>query len=317
MTNNTSSFKHLFGPVPSRRFHRSLGIDLNPPKTCSLDCIFCQLGPTTNLTSQIDEYVPVAEVIGELKQWLYRGEQADYLTFAGSGEPTLHSGIETVIGFLRHHSSIPIAVLTNGTLLFDETVRRRISGADVIKVTCSAWDESSFIRLHRPCAGVTFDRLVQGVMSLRDEFRGQLWLEVLIIDGINSDSDSIQRLAAQTREFAADRIHLNTCVRPPSEPSLRACSPAFLQSLLPHFGPKAEVIAEYSSNVTPTQTVHEQTIVDLLKRRPCTAEQLAGSLGLHPNELSKHLGSLVASHRIKLSSEASGSYFIINSQECL
>lgn len=308
-------FRHLFGPVPSRRFRRSPGIDVTPHKTCSLDCLFCQLGHTTNHTTQVAEYVPASEIASELEQWLSLGKSADYLTFAGSGEPTLYAGLGALIEFLRHRSPIPIAVLSNGTLLFEPSVRAAITGADVVKVSCSAWDEPSFRRLNRPSGGITFEKLVQGITQFRDEFRGQLWLEVMIIEGVNSNPDAIGKLAAQARAFRAERIHLNTCVRPPADPGLCACSNGFLQSLLPQFGPTAEVIADYSVNLISTQSIEEQTIVDLLKRRPCTADQMAASLGVHPNELAKHLGALIQSHRIKVVSEQNNSYYVINSEK--
>ena len=151
-----SGYKHLFGPVPSRRLGRSLGVDLNPMKVCSEDCVFCQVGRTTEKTLERREWVPMEAVRGEWERWLAEGGEADYVTLSGSGEPTLHSRFGEVIGW-AHKAGFRAAILSNGSMMGDAAVRREAAGADVVKVTVSAWDEKSFARLHRPAAGLTFD----------------------------------------------------------------------------------------------------------------------------------------------------------------
>jgi len=126
-------YRHLFGPVPSRRLGRSLGVDLTPFKTCTLDCIFCQLGHTTNKTLDRKEYVPVVAVEAELETWIKEGGKADYITLSGSGEPTLHTRFGEVLQFVRDQTAIPTALLSNGTLFWLPEVREAARHADIVK----------------------------------------------------------------------------------------------------------------------------------------------------------------------------------------
>lgn len=164
-------FTYLFGPVPSRRLGRSLGVDLTPRKTCTFDCVFCQLGPTTHKTVQRQAYVPTAAVIAELTQWLHAGGTADYITLAGSGEPTLHADFGAIIQFLRAATTIPVALLTNGSLLGDPAVRAAAAQANVVKASLSAWDQPSFASINRPHAALTCAAVVEGLR----QFRAPAW----------------------------------------------------------------------------------------------------------------------------------------------
>ena len=152
-------YKYLFGPVPSRRFGRSLGVDLTPYKTCSLDCVFCQLGRTTKKTVTRQEYVPTDSVLAELVEWLKRDSQADYITLSGSGEPTLHSRFGDVLEFIRSKTTIPAVLLTNGTMLQFRQVREAAACANVVKVSLSAWDQASYGWVNRPHKQLQFDQL--------------------------------------------------------------------------------------------------------------------------------------------------------------
>ncbi len=300
MVNDMSrNFTYLFGPVPSRRFGRSLGVDLTPFKTCSLDCIFCQLGGTTCKTDRRREYVPADAVTAELETWLESGETADFITLAGSGEPTLHERFGEIIRFIRERTRIPVALLTNGTLLYQPEVRKQAANADVVKMTLTSWDQTSFERMHRPCDGVTFERLVEGERLFRGEFGGRLWLEVFLLDGINAESDQVKRLAETARLIRPDCIHLNTCVRPPAEAAARPVPEARLAELASLFSPAAEVIAEFKTEKPVAMQASEDAVFEMLRRRPCTAAQIADVFGMHLNELSKYLGSLVRTGRVQ------------------
>ncbi|MDY7035834.1 MAG: radical SAM protein, partial [Thermodesulfobacteriota bacterium] len=171
-------YRYLFGPVPSRRFGRSLGVDLNPYKTCSLDCVFCQLGRTTKKTITRREYVPTESVLSELHEWLNEDGRADYITLSGSGEPTLHSRFGDVLQFIRSQSTIPAVLLTNGTMLNLQEVREAAACADVVKTSLSAWDQPSYIWMNRPYPQLRFDHLIEGQKAFRAQFNGQLWVEV-------------------------------------------------------------------------------------------------------------------------------------------
>jgi wyosine [tRNA(Phe)-imidazoG37] synthetase (radical SAM superfamily) len=291
--------KHLFGPVPSRRFGRSLGIDLVPFKTCSFDCIFCQLGRTTRRTLARREYVPADEVIAELDTWLRSEGTADYITLAGSGEPTLNSEFGRIIDFARNATGIPVALLTNGSLLSDPEVRNQAAKASVVKVSLSAWNQCSLEQVNRPARGIEFKRLFEGQWLLRSQFRGELWLEVFLVSGINATAKDVAEIAELVKVIAPDRVQLNTAVRPPCEEFAYAVPEERLRELAQLFEPAAEVIAEYRCDASAKVQANEADILDLLERRPCTLEQIGRAFGLHRNEASKYLGKLGRSGRIR------------------
>ena len=160
-------YKYLYGPVPSRRLGRSLGIDIVPPKICTLDCVYCQIGRTTQKTLERAEYVPVDEVAGEVKLRLAEGLEADFLTIGGSGEPTLNSRLGRLIDQIKGLTDIPVAVLTNGSLLYEEEVRQACAKADVVLPSLDAPDSETFEKVNRPQEGLGFDRFLGGLCEFR------------------------------------------------------------------------------------------------------------------------------------------------------
>ena len=291
--------KYLFGPVPSRRFGRSLGVDLTPYKTCSLDCVFCQLGRTTRKTLDREAYFSVDAVIAELDEWLKTDGRADYITLSGSGEPTLHSRFGEVIRFIRKNSKIPAVLLTNGTLFHLPEVREAASHAGVVKLSLSAWDQASYKWVNRPHSQLQFEDLVRGQKAFRKQFEGELWLEVFLVSGMNSDPADVRRIAALAGEIGPDRIQLNTVVRPPAEGFAEALSRERLTRLCDLFRPTAEVIAEFTTEKDITLHANKETVLAMLRRRPCTADQIAGGFGMHLNEVSKYLGNLMRTGQIR------------------
>jgi wyosine [tRNA(Phe)-imidazoG37] synthetase (radical SAM superfamily) len=290
---NKRNYNYLFGPVPSRRLGRSLGVDLTPFKTCSFNCIFCQLGRTTNKTVKRKEYVPVKEVIAELDEWLKTGDSADYITLSGSGEPTLNSEFGRVIDFLRNITTIPVAVLTNGSLLRDPEVRAQAAQANVVKVSLSAWDQFSFEHINRAHADIEFRRLIEGQWLLRNEFKGEIWMEVFLVWGTNTTTKDVSRIAELVKAIGPDKVQLNTAVRPPCEEFAYAVPEDQMDALAKLFDPPAEVIAEYSNDASAKVRANEEDILEMLERRPCTLEQICRVFGLHRNEASKYLGKLI------------------------
>ncbi len=308
-------YHYLFGPVPSRRFGRSLGVDLTPRKTCTLDCVFCQLGRTTHKTITRQEYVPVQAVLSELGAWIKENGKADYITLSGSGEPTLHSGFGEVLGFIRSHSSIPAVLLTNGTLLHLPEVQEAACHAHIVKVSLSAWDPASFGWVNRPHPGLSFHQVIEGQKAFRARFKGQLWLEVFLVAGMNSLPSDVTKIAALAKEIRPDRIHLNTAVRPPSEDFVVPLSKERLDSLAPLFCPKAEVIAEFEAKQRIEMHATEEEIYSMLKRRPCTAQEIAETFSMHPNEVSKYLGKLLRDKRIRAQVVNTLLYYVADSQD--
>jgi len=308
------TFRYLFGPVPSRRFGRSLGVDLTPRKTCTLDCVFCQLGQTTHKTLAREEYVPVEAVIAELEAWIKENGKADYITLSGSGEPTLHSGFGEVLRFVRSHSSIPAVLLTNGTLLHLPEVQEAASHAHIVKTSLSAWDQASFGWMNRPHPALFFDQVIEGQKAFRARFKGQLWLEVFLVAGMNSLPPDVAKIAALAKEIGPHRIHLNTAVRPPSEDFAVPVSRERLESLCPLFAPQAEVIADFKAKQRVEMYAAQEEIYSMLQRRPCTDHEIAETFNMHPNEVSKYLGKLLREKRIRAQVRNTLLYYVAESE---
>ena len=293
----SKNFKHVFGPVPSRRLGRSLGVDLVPFKTCSYDCIYCQLGRTTCKTDERKEWVPMYAVLDELKQKLT--SRPDYIMLSGSGEPTLHSRLGEIIEHIQVMSDVPVAVLTNGSLLWQKEVREEVAMADVVMPSLDAGDALLFQAVNRPHPEITFDKLVSGLEQFRREFTGQYWLEVLLLAGHTALPAHVQKIAEWVRRIQPDRVQLNTAVRPPTEDFAVPVSLARLTELARLFRPKAEVVADYRRRGNHIDAdASQQAILELLRRRPCTAEDVVGGLAMRPIEAAKHLAQLEAAGRI-------------------
>ncbi|HZD43907.1 MAG TPA: radical SAM protein [Methanomicrobiales archaeon] len=290
-------YKHLFGPVPSRRLGVSLGIDLVPHKTCTYDCIFCECGRTTDLTCERREYVPTEEVLEELDDYLTSHPLLDYITFSGSGEPTLHTGIGNIIHHITsRYPEYRVAILTNGCLLTDESVRMDILEADLIIPTLSAVSQDLFRKIHRPYPGLDPVRIIDGLVELRKEFSHEIWLEVFIVPGINTGAAELARLRSAIERIQPDRVQLNTLDRPGAVEWVRAAGRDELERIADYLdGEHIEIIAPASSRrESPgfSGTIQE-TIVSTLERRPCTVIDLAEMLGLHPAEVNKYLEVLL------------------------
>jgi wyosine [tRNA(Phe)-imidazoG37] synthetase (radical SAM superfamily) len=268
-------------------------VDVTPFKTCSFDCIFCQLGHTTKKTIERREYVPVTEVIADLEAWLESEGSADYITLSGGGEPTLNSEFGRVIEVVRKRTAIPVVVLTNGSLLSDPKVREQAARADVVKVSLSAWDRFSFEYINRPHANIGFRRMLEGQWAFRRDFRGEIWMEVFLVWGTNTAPKNVSKIAELVRALQPDKVQLNTAVRPPCEEVAHAVPSDRMHGLAKLFDPPAEVIAEYSREVSTEVPVDEEVVLKMLVRRPCTSNQICRVFGLHPNEASKYLGRLV------------------------
>jgi wyosine [tRNA(Phe)-imidazoG37] synthetase (radical SAM superfamily) len=277
-------------------------VDLVPFKTCSYDCIYCQLGRTTNKTTQLDEYVPVDDVLAELREKLLVERRPDFIGLAGSGEPTLHSRIADLIAGIKRLTSVPVAVLTNGSLLWRPEVRAALAGADLVMPSLDAGSESSFARVNRPHANISFERMVDGLLTFSHEFKGKIWMEVFILAGITDQRNEVGRIIAIVDKMRLDRVQLNTVSRPPAEAFALTVSGDDLEKLRGVFSCPCEVIAESrpSQQVrSPGSENAEDLIVALLSRRPCTVEGIATGLCLCPNEVLKHLEVLFARGNIR------------------
>jgi len=285
----SKGYSFLFGPVRSRRLGRSLGIDLVPLKVCSWDCPYCQVGATTDKTVIRREYVPVKAVLAEFDDWLAHDGQADCVTLAGGGEPTLHSRFGEVLDAIGARSKLRRILLSNGSLFSHPDVRAAACEADVVKATFSSWDQDSMAALHQPHASLTFDTYLDGLKALRAGFKGEYWLEVFVVPGLNDSLGQMSRIAALAAEIRPDHIHLNTAVRPARDGSTQPVSAVVLRELASLFKPVAEVIATVALSPQPPSSVDfpenpDGRIQGLLQRHPCTASEISASLGLSDAE---------------------------------
>ena len=209
---------HIFGPVPSRRLGLSLGIDLIPQKACSYDCIYCQVGKTTDRIMEPASFVSVPEIIKELKDVISK-TPPDVITLAGSGEPTLNNDIGDVILEIKKITSIPLTLLTNGSLLWNRQVREKVTGVDILIPTLSSVFEETYKKIHRPHPGLYLDDIIRGLKEMRKEYAGDYYLEVVLLAGFNDTEKEISGLLKIINEIQPDKVQLNTVVRPPSDPS--------------------------------------------------------------------------------------------------
>ncbi len=296
-------YKHIFGPVPSRRLGMSLGVDLVPHKVCSLDCVYCECGATTKLTTDRKEYILFRKVTAELTDFFEKNPDPDYITFSGAGEPTLNSRIGDVLTFIKQlRSNIPVAVLTNGTLLYLPEVRNEIMNADLVLPSLDAAITGDFQRINRPASKLDIDTYINGIVDFRKDFKGEMWLEVLIIPEYNDDNENIQRLREAILRINPDKVQLNTLDRPGTLTNIRAATIPELKHILDVWNlPNAEIIAPVPQrkDIVAYRKDTETAILETIARRPCTLDDLHKILGLHVNELNKYLGVLEDEKKIE------------------
>lgn len=286
----TEGKKYLYGPVPSRRLGLSLGVDFVPFKVCTLDCVYCQLGRTTQKTTERAEYVSPEAILAELKERLSRGLQADFITIGGSGEPTLNSQLGELIDGIKKITDIPVAVLTNGTLLCRQDVRADCAKADVVLPSLDAGDKRTFEDINRPHEDIVIENLVSGLCDFRKEFAGQIWLEVFFIEGINTDASQIAKIKDAIEKIRPDKIQLNTAVRPTAETGIKRLNPEQLQAIAKLLGGKCEVVADFSPGRCGKHIESRaEDVLSMLKRRPCSLNDICSGLGIHSNEALKYV----------------------------
>ncbi len=317
-----SENKYLYGPVPSRRLGRSLGVDIVPVKICTLDCIYCQVGRTTNKTIERKEYVSARPIISELKQVLSKKLEADYITIAGSGEPALNSQLGIIIDKIKKITNIPVAIVTNGTLLYRPDVRSDCAKADVVLPSLDAGDQETFLKINRPHPDINIEKLISGLCAFREEYSGRIWLEVFLIELINSSPEQIAKINAAIRRIRPDKIQLNTAVRPAAEENVRKLNAQKLQEIAAQIGPDCEVIADFSQSVTSenkhkqklkTDKTRTETLFSMLKRRPCSLNDICSSMNMHRNEAIKYIGDLEQQGLIQSENISGTIYFKANS----
>jgi wyosine [tRNA(Phe)-imidazoG37] synthetase (radical SAM superfamily) len=282
--------KYLYGPVPSRRLGLSLGVDIVPFKVCTLDCIYCQLGRTTEKTVKRKDYFCVEGILAELRAKLVEGLEADFIAIGGSGEPTLNARLGELLEGIKKETNIPVAVLTNGTLLIDKSVRADCAKADVVLPSLDAGDEQTFQRVNRPHRDISIENLIAGLCAFRNEFPSQVWLEVFFIEGLNTDAEQIGKIKDAIERIQPDKIQLNTAVRPAVEPGVKRISAQKLQAIAENLGEKCEVVADFShQRCTGHIGGKAKDVLSMLKRRPGSLNDVCSGLGISSNEALEYI----------------------------
>lgn len=296
-------YKYLFGPVPSRRLGMSLGIDLIPKKVCSLNCVYCEVGKTTKLTLDRMEYVKYEQVVAELKQFMSNKPKIDYITFSGSGEPTLNSRIGDIINYVKkNYPDIKTAVLTNGTLFLNQIVRTELLQADVILPSLDAASQAVFEKIDRPNSKLKIEKYIQGLIDLRAEYKGKIWLEIFLLKDYNDSKEELDLIKDAILDINPDSIQLNTLDRPGTVTGLIPLVKGELQEIIDYWNiPNVEIIAtaHERTSVESYSGDIEAAIIETIARRPCTLDDLHNFLGIHVNEINKYLGVLEANDKIK------------------
>ncbi len=311
---------YVFGPVASRRLGVSLGIDLVPAKTCSLDCIYCEARRTTLLTLERREYVPINRVIDELKAVLKEVPKLDFITFSGSGEPTLNSGIGRVVEFLKkNYPQYPICLLTNGFALGNPEVQHAIANIDRVVPSLDASNAEEFTKINRPAPGLEFNRFCQDLIKYTHLATGEIYLELFIVPGINDSDASIQRFVEIVRQMKLSMVQLNTLDRPGTVDWIHPSSPEntcrFIRMLEPIVPVEAVGPFRYRTSQGEPQKLFqsdaEQQILKLVKRRPAMVSDLTVALGLSKEKVEILIDSMLKFGLIKEAILPNGTFYTI------
>ncbi len=304
--------KYLFGPVSSRRLGLSLGVDLVPFKVCTLSCVYCESGDTTNLTLKRDNYIPIDEVIEELKAYLSTKPELDYVTFSGQGEPTLNSGLGKVIRFIKdNYPHLKLALITNGTLFHDENLRSEVTEVDLILPSLDAVSDKLFREINRPAEELSPENMIEGLTKLKQEMKGTMWLEVFFCPGINDTPEELKKLKEAIMEISPDSVQLNTLDRPGSVDWIKPLDYSRLEEIAEFFKPlNVEIISRNKMKKTQRVSGEEirNKIIKTIWRRPVTKIDLLAVFEIHPHELDNVIDELVKENIIYIESLETGDF---------
>lgn len=301
---------YVFGPVHSRRLGLSLGVDPVQDKTCTLDCVYCQLGTTCLKTSERKVYTPAQAVLDEVRTVINSGKKIDCITFSGTGEPTLNIELGNMIAGIKAMSAVPVAVITNGTFLNLEDVRTDLMQADLVIPSVDTVSPQVFERINRPHPGVELEKMLAGLETFSRSYTGRLWIEVMLVQGINDTAEELQALAGYLNRINCEKIQINTVTRPPAESGCAAVDNDVLNRARDLFGPRAEIIGSIAqtpdsiNNEDPCSRIHA-----LVRSHPCTLEQLCNTLGLSRMHAEEALQELLARKMVEKTGHASEVFY--------
>lgn len=271
------NFKYIYGPIPSRRLGLSLGVSPIPKKFCNYSCVYCQIGLTHNLTNTREEFFPLEDIINEFKKYISSNENFDVVSIVGEGEPTLYSRLGELITLLKRLTNKPIAVITNSGLLYDKNVQKDLLNADIVLPSIDFFSEESFKCLHRPYGKLHFKESYDGLVEFSKKFKGEIWLEVMLIYNINSSKNDLIKLKEFIKNINHSKIYINTAVRPPAESWVKPASKEtinFAVDLLDG------ISIDQLSNGSFTSAINDnyEAVMSIIKRHPMNQHELKGFL---------------------------------------
>ncbi|WP_456456765.1 radical SAM protein [Thermovibrio sp.] len=292
--------KYIFGPVFSRRLGISLGVDLVPFKVCSMDCLYCEVGATTEKTLKRAEYVPYCAVVEELREYLSTSPDLDYITFSGYGEPTLYSRLGELVSFLKENYPYRTALLTNASLLYRDEVLKEVEKVDVVLPSLDAGSEEVFRKLNRPAEGLTLSNVVEGIRKLIGETPCKVWVETLFVKGVNDSEEEVERIGELIHSLKPHKWQVNTVARPPAYGVGGLSYEELLRIVEKVNYPESEIIVKGSSLKTPSSFKElKEEIYNLVLRRPCPVDEISDALGVEKQEVESAVGELLKEGRVK------------------
>ncbi|MGA2325993.1 MAG: radical SAM protein [Bryobacteraceae bacterium] len=296
--------EYVFGPVPSRRLGRSLGIDPIPLKTCNWNCVYCQLGRTAPLTGERGNFAPARQIVEEVRRALeaHRSGEVDWVTFVGSGEPTLHERLGWMIRQVKAATDIPVAVITNGSLLYRPEVREELSSADAVLPSLDAGTDSLFRAVNRPHPAFTFKRLVDGLAEFRRNYAGKLWTEVMLVKNLNDGEAALNELVSVLSRVEPDEVHISLPLRPPAEPWVEPADEGGLARAEAILGTAARILPPIPQGVDLSESGDlVDAVIGVISRHPMEEEDLVRTLERWKSgDVCNVLGKLGASGRAQV-----------------
>lgn len=294
------AMKYIYGPVPSRRLGISLGVSPIPKKTCNYSCIYCQLGRTDHLTNTRQMFFSIEDIITEFEDFIKSEVEFDIVTIVGEGEPTLYLGLGELITEIKKRTDKPVAVITNGALLYDPNVRLELQNADIVLPTLDAYDDESFKKINRPHGTIDFKKVNYGLKTFSEEYRGQLWIEIMLIDGINDDDESLRKYSDMLKELKCDRVYINTPIRPPAEAYVKAIDHERMNRAIDILGGISIDLLE-SEGFHSEIADHHEAIMSIIKRHPMNQFEIEGFLNSRGcKETDEILGGLRQDERVDI-----------------
>ncbi|MBI9030567.1 radical SAM protein [bacterium] len=318
------NYKHLFGPVISRRLGISLGVDVVPYKYCSMNCVYCEVGQTTHLINEPEELVDLPDVIKELNEYIEKNPKLDYITFSGAGEPLLYSKIGDLINYIKaKYPQYKLALITNSSHIHRADIREELLKLDMIMPSLDAVDQDIFEAINRPHEDISIKDIIKNLIEFNQHFPGEMWLEIFFVPGINDSQDELTRMREVIKEITPERVQLNSLDRPGTEPWVVQEDKEKLEEIKSFFQADlsdnilVEIIKKVDKKLydeNPGSLEVEEKIISTIRRRPCTAQDMSQMLNVHINAINKVLHKLIEEKKIEGAHQERGIFYKLINQ---